>query len=499
MSAPRKPAAAPAQARPPVVVTFGEDGKVLDVVGDIDWFVAGDDTRQDIYQRLRDLREGWDGTPDIIPAMQLSQGRYADIHIVAEQDSRHFVLLDATELMHALRRNQQASNEAALLEDRRRRELRKSAPDASPPPRALRQFRRSAELFAELIGSARAPMAQLAGHARLLQQRCKNDPAALRSIAAIQHAAVRLDALSANGLIGLGELTAGARNLGIVDPPQLAGMLQETFALQAQAQGIGFEVRVPENASLIEIDTLALRQILINLVIHALEGIGAGRLVVSLSIAGQGLEIEIASEPSGFDAELFGPLVTTTELLKSDATGNLGLAVSQLLLQQLRATVELVSRRGGGHELWIRLPLDRVADAEDGLRVRESLLPAALLSGEKMAVVAVEPAQRASSVAELLVELGVPVVSVQEVERIEALLRDDALGALVLSNPFEGRNGREILERLELPVESGVMLLTSAEEIPGRSGWLRDRNCVQVAADADHDTLHAALRTVLAG
>lgn len=499
MSPPRKPAAASAQARPPVVVSFGEDGEVLDVVGDIDWFVAGDDTRQDIYQRLRDLREGWDGTPDVIPAMQLSQGRYADIHIVAEQDSRHFVLLDATELMQALRRNQQASNEAALLEDRRRRELRKSAPSASPPPRPLRQFRRSAELFAELIDGARAPMAQLAGHARLLQQRCKDDPAALRSIAAIQHAAVRLDALSTNGLIGLGELTAGAGNLGIVDPSQLAGMLQETFALQAQAQGIGFEVRVPENASLIEIDTLALRQILINLVIHALEGIGAGRLVVSLSIAGRGLEIEIASEPSGFDAELFGPLVTTTELLKSDATGNLGLAVSQLLLQQLRATVELVSRRGGGHELWIRLPLDRVADAEDGLRVRESLLPAALLSGEKMAVVAVEPAQRASSVAELLVELGVPVVSVQEVERIEALLRDDALGALVLSNPFEGRNGREILERLELPVESGVMLLTSAEEIPGRSGWLRDRNCVQVAADADHDTLHAALRTVLAG
>ena len=499
MSAPRKPAAAPAQARPPVVVTFGEDGEVLDVVGDIDWFVAGDDTRQDVYQRLQDLREGWDGTPDIIPAMQLSQGRYADIHIVAEQDSRHFVLLDATELMQVLRRNQQAGNEAALLEERRRREIRKTAPGAAPHPRPLRQFRRSSELFAELIDSARGPMAQLAGHARLLQQRCKNDPAALRSIAAIQHAAVRLDALSTNGLIGLGELTAGTRNLGIVDPSQLAGLLLETFALQAHAQGIGFEVRVPESAGLIEIDTLALRQILINLIIHALEGIEAGSLVVSLSAAAQGLEIEIACEPSGFGADHFGPLVTTADLLRSNASGSLGLAVSQQLLLQMRATVELVSRRGGGHEVWIRLPLDRVASAEGELRVLDSPLSSALLNGEKVAVVAVEPAQRANSLAELLVGMGVPVVPVQDIGRVEVLLRDGALGALVLSSPFEGRNGREILNRLGLPAQIGVMLLTSADEVPGRTGWLRDRNCVQVACDADRDTLHAALHTVLAG
>lgn len=498
MSTPRKSASAPARGRPPVVVTFDQDGEVLDVVGDIDWFVAGGDTRQDIYQRLQDLRAGGEGAPDIVPAMQLSQDRYADVHIVAEEDSRHFVLLDATELMQVLRRNQQASNETALREDARRDQIDKDAPGASPRRRPSRQFRRSSELFAELVHGARAPMAQLSGHARLLQQRCKNDPAALRSIAAIQHAAVRLDALSTNGLISLGELSAGAGNLGIVDTSQLAALLQETFALQAQAQGIDFEVRVPENVSSIETDTLALRQILINLVIHALEGIRAGRLVVSLSVSAQGLEIEIAGEPSGFGAELFGPLITTTELLKSNATGSLGLAVSQLLLQQLRGIVELVSRRGGGHELWIRLPLDHVAGAEGGLRVRESLFPPALRGGEKVAVVAVEPAQRACSVVELLVDLGVPVVSVQEVGRIETLLRDDALSTLVLSSPFEGRNGREILERLALPMESGIMLLTSADEIPGRSGWLRDRNRVQVAADADHDTLHAALRTVLA-
>lgn len=499
MSAPRRPGAAPAQGRPPVVVTFDVDGEVLDVVGDIDWFVAGDDTRQEIYERLQNLHEGAQGAPDIIPAVELSQGRYADIHIVAEEDSRHFVLLDATELMRVLHRNQQASNEASLQEDQRRKAIRKKTPYASLRARPLQQFRRSSELFAELVNGTRAPLAQLAGHARLLEQRCKNDPAAMRSIAAIQHAVVRLDALSTNGLIGLGELTVGSQNLGIVDLSQLAALLQETFALQAHGQGIGFEVHVPESAALIEIDTLALRQILTNLIIHALDGIEAGQLVVSLSVSAQGLEIEIACEPSGFSADHFGALITTADLLQSNASGSLGLAVSQQLLSQMQAAVELVPRRSGGHEVWVRLPLNRVAGAEGDLCVLEAPIPPALLSGEQVAVVAVEPARSAAGMVELLVDLGVPVVSVQDIERIEALLREDTLGTLVLSSPFEGAHGREVLNRLGVPPETSVLLLTAAAELPGRMGWLRDRNCVQVAADADRDTLYAALRTMLAG
>ena len=495
----RASAATSTQGRPPVVVTFDEHGDLMDVVGDIDWFVAGEDTRQDIFLRLQDLRQGHEGTPDIIPAVELSRGRYADIHIVAEEDSQHFVLLDATALMEVLRRNQQASNEAALLEDQRRRAMHTQAHAQPPRPRALQQFRRSSELFAALVNETRAPLAQLAGHVRMLALRCKGDPAALRSIAAIQHAAVRLDALSANGLAALGELSVGNQNLGVVDLAQLAALLQETFALQAQGQGIGFEVHVPPRPTIIEIDTLVLRQVLINLIIHALDGIEAGRLVVSLSAGTQGLEVEIACEPSGFSAEHFGALVTTDALLHSNAGGSLGLAVSQQLLQQMQAAVELVPRRSGGHEVWIRLPLQRMASEEGELQLLELPIPPALLNGEQVAVVAVEPEQAAADIVELLVDLGVPVVAVHEAERITALMRDSALGTLILSSTFDGKTGRHWLQQLGLPAETHVLLLTAPKDLPGKMGWLRDRNCVQVAADADRDTLHAALRTVLAG
>ena len=488
-----------AQNHPPVVATFDDQDRLVDLVGDIDRFVGEGGSREELLRRLHDLRIGHEDMPDVIPAVELSAGRYADIHILSEEDSHHFVILDSTELMQQLRENQQAGNEGALLEDQRRRDILKRAQPKSLQPRGLQRFRLSSDMFAALVYETRSPLAQLAGHARLLEQRCKADPAAMRSIAAIQHAAVRLEALSTNGLIGMGELSGGSHNLDVMDLSQLAALLQDTFALQARGQGASFQVNIPAQATVIEIDSLALRQVLINLIIHALDGMGAGQLVVSFSVGSQGLEVEIACEPSGFSAEHFGALVTTDHLLLSNAGGSLGLAVSQQILRQLQAAVELVPRRKGGHELWIRMPLNRVGSGEDALQVLERPIPPALLSGDQVAVVAVEPVSAAVQMVELLVDLGVPVVAVQEAGRISALMREDAMGALILSSPFDGDDGHELLKKLELPNEANVLLLAAAEQVPGKMGWLRDRNCVQVNAEADRDTLHAALRTVLGG
>ena len=87
---------APAGAqRPPVVVSFDTRGDLLDVVGDIDRFVAGEDDREDVFRRLQDLRGGASGVPARIPALELSAGCYADVDVVEEADGCHFVLRDA--------------------------------------------------------------------------------------------------------------------------------------------------------------------------------------------------------------------------------------------------------------------------------------------------------------------------------------------------------------------------------------------------------------------
>lgn len=365
MASLRRTASGLPPAHAPVVVSFDADGRVLDVVGDLQRFSGVDESMESLLQRLQDLRLGAEGAPELLQAVELSTGRYADVHIVDEGDTHHFVLHDVSELMRSVRRSQQASHELALQEQKQRRELQRRSP-ASSLAGSLQEFRRGGALLDEMVQGMRAPLVLLSGHARLLEQRYKNDPAALRSIAAIQHAVVRLDAIATNGLIGLGGLSALSALPGALELAQLAGLLEQTFALQAQAHGVAFKVHVAEAArdaqrGLIVIDDIALRQLLLNLVIHALDGVDGGILSVAMAHKPAGdaqgsLEIEIAHAPGGFAADRFGALFTTSELLHDDPNASFGLAVSQQLLQALNGKIELVPQREGGHALWLRLP-----------------------------------------------------------------------------------------------------------------------------------------------
>lgn len=100
----------------PVVVSFGEHGDLLDVVGDLDAFVAPPDSVETVLQRLQDLQVGMRRREQLVPAVELSQGRYADVHIVREGSDSHYVLLDNSRVMRLVLSAQQASNELALLQ-----------------------------------------------------------------------------------------------------------------------------------------------------------------------------------------------------------------------------------------------------------------------------------------------------------------------------------------------------------------------------------------------
>lgn len=482
--------------RPPVVVTFDRDGELLDVVGDLDWFVAGGDAREDVCRRLRDLRGGGAGVPDLVPAVELSEGRYADVHVVEEEDSCHFVLRDATELQRALQRKQQAGNEAELREAKLRKAMLKGGAGRARP-RALQPFRRDAELFAGLADEMRAPLALLAGHARLLGQRHRDDPATQRSVAAIQHAAVRLEAMSNNALLALGGPDADGAP-GVLELAQLAALLQQSFGLQACAQGIAFEVRLPKRGATVEVDDLGLRQVLVNLVIHALDGAESGSLAVSLAAASGALEIELAREPDGFDAQRFGALATSSDLLaQTDAGGSLALAASQLLLRRMKARVELVPRKAGGHELWIRVPVARVVGEPTRSHAVERAGAAARPDAERITVVAAQPARTAEALVEVLTALGVPALAATEPARVEALLRDGAVSLLVLSADFGDGVGRELARGLGRGAGVAVLLLDAAART-GETGWTRDGRSVVASPHADRDTLRAVLAELLA-
>jgi signal transduction histidine kinase len=336
--------ATPDAPRAPLVVTLDGQGQLIDMVGSPAAFGALE--REDIVRLLLDLTVGSDGPAEVLQAVELVDGHFVDIHVVTEDELRHFVLRDASELIRSLQRNQQLSNDAALQQASYQRH----------PGRAV-AARKSAGLFATLVGEMRGPLARLSGHIGTLSRRCRNDPAALRSIAMLRHAALQLDALSSNGLIAMGEYSTEVIGNGLVDLHRLAGFLQDLFSLHAEGLGLGLTIRVPEAQATIELDDRALRQLLINLITHALGDVEQGRLELTMSVGARYLEVELDAEPEGFRPELFGPLITTNELLHSNRAGSLVLAVSQQILRRMDATIELVPRTGGGCVIWFRLPV----------------------------------------------------------------------------------------------------------------------------------------------
>lgn len=346
----------------PVVVTLDGAGTVLDIVGDISRFVGPGEEQADTIQRLADLVVGDSPPPDMLHSVELAPDCFADIHVVVEDDSRHFVLMDVSELMRAMRRRQQTGNEIALEAESRRRELSHALGSGAGPVGALKRFA-SRDPLGMSIGRMRAEISQLLGHARLLERHGAQDPVVLRSAAAIQAAAVRLGASCENSLVAAGvdiEFDEGG-GINIVDTHAIAVFLQERFVLQARVQGVAFEVRVADTPVRLVINELQLCHLLLNLLIHALRTVDTGRLVVSISASDRALDLEVAREPGGFNIDHFAGLVTA-----ANAQTVLELDICRALLMQLDASCGLVELPTGGMELWLRLPLEQLVPSTTG-------------------------------------------------------------------------------------------------------------------------------------
>ena len=342
----------------PVVVTFDDRGEVVDVVGDIAIFVGDGDTSKKMLCRLYDLLVADGMGAETLSAVEVSEGRYADVHILAEGSLRHLVLLDASDLMRVLRTRQQKDNEAALLHRVMQRELKSARLSAAGDDTYEQNgaLFRCSNLLGAVIREMRAPVALVSGHARFLAAHVENDPIAAKSLVAIRSALVRLEALSTASLLGATEARVGQSADEENSLHELAIYLQDSFQLQAHLRGIEFEVRVSQRSSPAAVDFIALRHALLGLLVHALDVVEQRRLVVSLMHHGRGMDVELETSPVGFSAACFGALVTTRDLLYSNPSASMPLAISQQLLNNLFAKIELVPAQAGGYVLWFQCP-----------------------------------------------------------------------------------------------------------------------------------------------
>ncbi|RAO78211.1 hypothetical protein [Dyella jiangningensis] len=472
------------QAQAPVVVTF--DGETMvDTFGDLAYFTGADDS-ESLLGLLCDLLVGQGDAAPLLRAVELSPGRYADVHVVPEGHLRHLVLLDATAGVLEARELQQMKNEASLAGQRLKRELIAKDKEHQDKLRQQEQreqsLRRRVGLLESISDDARARLDALVGHARVLAPYCAEHPEAMSALGYIQRTAVYLEAQ----LLNYGHLLRGSRaraeGSSTSEPIALKALTGELKRLFSMDEGRHLVIEVASDAgksAAAEMDYPRVYQLLITLITLALDGARKPGVVVRLDTPGGDLLISI-------DAHVDWHADTASLPDPAQAGVPWGLRACHRLVRALRGQfdVERDSKDTGLSRVRVLLPQPPSA-------------PAVLKSARqgRCAVVAVDDPVLSRTVATLLADMGLDAHVAASLSGLETAACEARTVLVVLSDTFAGEPGAGLVYRLhDLGAGAPVVLLSHRHARAVAGGWQRRHRRVVVAADAQRDVLAAALR-----
>lgn len=142
-----------------------------------------------------------------------------------------------------------------------------------------------------------------------------------------------------------------------VEMVALLGKIVEFVQSEARQRGSTIHWTTPEKQVWLEVDAVQIRQVLLNLLLNAMDTVGEGGTVdVHCQEAGPGREAIIVADngpgvPEDMKERIFEPFVSTKE------TGlGLGLAVSRRIAEAHGGTLKVTDNPGGGARFWLVLP-----------------------------------------------------------------------------------------------------------------------------------------------
>jgi signal transduction histidine kinase len=132
--------------------------------------------------------------------------------------------------------------------------------------------------------------------------------------------------------------------------------VERLIAHRAASAGIGFTTEIAPDLATDAIAPDALRQVLLNLALNALDATPAGGDVhIAARSIGRAREIDVEDRGPGIPRALrrrvFEPFFTT----KPDRPGGLGLAISRRLVEAAGGTIVVSDRAGGGTRFRLRV------------------------------------------------------------------------------------------------------------------------------------------------
>lgn len=349
----------------PVLFSFNAAWRLIDVHGDLSFYGIARDGSTGSVREIEDLFVGMDmdGDQDI-PFVELSGGRSAHVHLIADGDAFHVLLLDAENERERQRVQQQIGNEAVLAGQEKSRAIGRLKEIRNELERQRAELEEANSLKNALIATLshefRTPLTSVFGYLHLLEQHGVGAPGAVPALQAIRRNATHLFTLAENLLeYARGESTEGLLNPVVVDFATLAGDLEAMFRPLAEDKGIAFRIElIHDEADTPIFDDVRLRQVMINLLSNAVRYTARGEIVATIAWLDRHLNIRVRDTGIGISSEfqesVFRPFNRGGQVGRKGA--GLGLSIVRRLIAQMHGTLALESQPGQGTCFAIDLP-----------------------------------------------------------------------------------------------------------------------------------------------
>ena len=332
------------------------------------------------------------------------------------------------------------------------RQLTDALQDARNADRAKSYF------LATMSHELRTPLNAVIGFSELLQEGDiprQEQEDYLRSINLAGRALLKL----INGVLDLSKIEADQLEL-VPQPTDLAVLLQEIYAIfrhRTEQKGLRFSLQCPADLPLLELDSLRLRQILLNLVGNAVKFTEAGSVDIVVEFQRRAADwgtllIHVRDTGIGVSREyqekIFQPFVqqeSTRDSRIYEGTG-LGLAISQRLAGKMGGVILLESRINCGSDFSLRL--DRVAIDVQGPVSPESEPEPERSTTFRRVLVVDDVSMNLKVLAAMLKKLKMEVRSAVSGKEALELLRQEVADVLLTDLWMPGMDGGELARRI---------------------------------------------------
>ncbi len=354
----------------PLLFTFGEGWQLQAVRGDAAFHGADADAGARMAEIMRDLFTGLPtGQDQGLPFVEFGNARAAHVHLIADGERFHVLLLDAEDEHARQQVRQQLGNEAALAGQAKTRaidrlkEIRGELERQRASLAEANAFKGA--LIATLSHEFRTPLTSVFGYLHLLERQVGPGAEALPALQAIRRNATYLLALAENLLAyARGAADAVPLDPSAIDLLALAADVEAMFRPLAEDKGLDFRIECAlGEATTAFLDGVRLRQVLINLLSNAIRYTAAGAVSASLAWREGHLHLRISDTGIGisddFRERVFQPFNRGAQ--DGSKGAGLGLSIVRRLVAQMHGKLELESRVGAGTRFDIQLPAERAA------------------------------------------------------------------------------------------------------------------------------------------